>query len=178
MLIIDMIRSLYALFVRICGHLAFLPALAARLAMGATFAIAGWGKLHNLDHVKEYFKSIGIPESQAPFAAYNEFICGSLLIVGLFSRFAAIPLIIVMCVAMTFDPDLHKKITDVTGAASMSDRVDAFSTFAQVAEFLNIILLGYIVIHGPGMVSLDAVLQRLFGKPKPAAAGDGDKKKD
>jgi putative oxidoreductase len=175
-----LIRGLHDRFVHLLGYLACLSPLLGRLAMGVVFAVSGWGKLHNLPKVIEYFRSIGIPapELQAPFAATNELVCGSLLILGLFTRLAAIPLIVVMCVAITFDPDLHKNITGLGEGQGFSGTLDAFSTLFQVPEFLNIVVLSYLVLYGPGLVSLDRLIGG-FVVPGKAKAKDGeDKGKD
>ncbi len=48
------------------------------------------------------FAKIGIPEPQvmAPFVGVVEIVCGILLIVGLFTRLASVPLLIDICVAL------------------------------------------------------------------------------
>lgn len=48
------------------------------------------------------FIGIGIPwpELMGPFVGWVEFLCGVLLLFGLFSRFAAVPIIIIMLVAI------------------------------------------------------------------------------
>ena len=42
-----------------------------------------------------------MPEINAPFVATTEFVCGALLVLGLGTRLAAIPLIVLMLVAIT-----------------------------------------------------------------------------
>lgn len=48
------------------------------------------------------FTKIGIPLPQlmAPFIGVTEIICGSLLLVGLFTRLACVPLLIDICIAL------------------------------------------------------------------------------
>ena len=48
----------------------------------------GWGKLHNLPHVTEFFASLGLPAPgfTATFVSTFEFLAGILLILGLFSQ--------------------------------------------------------------------------------------------
>lgn len=73
------------------------------------------------------FAKIGIPEPQvmAPFVGVVEIVCGILLIVGLFTRLASVPLLIDICVALystkivTFAKNglwstLHEARTDVS----------------------------------------------------------------
>ena len=49
------------LFLRAVARLRFLPALLARAGLGIVFVQTGWGKLHALDQVTEFFRSLGIP---------------------------------------------------------------------------------------------------------------------
>jgi uncharacterized membrane protein YphA (DoxX/SURF4 family) len=73
------------------------------------------------------FTKIGIPLPQlmAPFIGVTEIICGALLLVGLFTRLACVPLLIDICVALTstkivtfmkngFWGTLHEARTDVS----------------------------------------------------------------
>src|ERR1700761_8033440 len=62
--------------------------LFVRLYWGWQFLETGWGKLHNLSHVRDFFSSLGIPAPgfTAPAIASLEFFGGILPIVGLGSR--------------------------------------------------------------------------------------------
>jgi putative oxidoreductase len=73
------------------------------------------------------FVKIGIPwpQGMAPFVAVVEIVCGSLLLIGLMTRLAAIPLLIDICVALYstkivtlakngFWGTLHEARTDVS----------------------------------------------------------------
>jgi len=137
------------LVLNIAGRLGWLPPTLARLCVGLVFFNSGWGKLHGLKDVIEYFRSLGIPapEIQAPFAAGTEFICGLLLLLGLFTRVASVPLIITMIVAI-----LTAKKDDIEGISSLF-------TFT---EYLYILLLVYLGVNGPGPLSLDRVLVRFL----------------
>ena len=86
-----------------CGKFGWISSLVMRLAVGWVFLQAGWGKLHNLDRVTGFFTQLGIamPGFMAPFVATTEFVCGLALIIGLWSRVAAIPLAITMIVALS-----------------------------------------------------------------------------
>ena len=128
---IERLRSTHGWIIAIARHLAWLPPLAARVTVGAMFVSTGWGKLHHLDRVIEFFQSLGIPaaEYQAPFVAATELSCGLLLVAGLATRFAAVPLIVTMLVALptALWPDLEGVI-DLFGKE----------------EFLFIVLLGWL----------------------------------
>jgi putative oxidoreductase len=84
------------------------------------------------------FMGIGQTMSLA-LVIFAEFFCSLFLIIGLFTRFAAIPLIITMCVALF---KVHKG--------------DVFGNGETVALFLT----GYIVLLlcGPGKVSVDGMI--------------------
>src|SRR4051812_27128285 len=95
-------RSVQALLVSFASRIQWLPPLVARISCGWLFAVTGWGKLHNLPKVVEFFTQLGIPapQLQAPFVATNELVCGVLILIGLFTRLACIPLTISMIVAL------------------------------------------------------------------------------
>lgn len=155
---IERLRSIHGWIIAIARRLTWLPPLAARVTVGAVFVSTGWGKLHNLDRVIEFFQSLGIPaaEYQAPFVAATEFSCGLLLVAGLATRFAAVPLIVTMLVAISTAlwPDLEGVI-DLFGKE----------------EFLFIVLLGWLAVAGAGAVSLDALAARLLHPPEIRARG-------
>lgn len=125
----------------------WLPPLLARLSVGLVFAQSGWGKLHDLQRVIDYFTSLGIPYAnlQAPFVAGLEFAGGWLLIFGLASRLISLLLIGVMTVAIA-----------TAKAAEITDFTDVLG----FSEFLYILLLIWILIGGPGVVSLDQIIFR------------------
>src|SRR5258708_19666914 len=62
--------------------------LFVRLYWGWQLAQSGWGKLHHLPNVTEYFGSLGLPmpAQMAAFIACVEFFGGIFLPLGLFSR--------------------------------------------------------------------------------------------
>ena len=50
-----------AAFLSTAERLAFLGPTLARLTLGVVFIGTGWGKLHSLDNVTEFFTSLHIP---------------------------------------------------------------------------------------------------------------------
>lgn len=146
---IRMVLSARAFVLEVAGGLAWLPPTVARLGIGWIFVQSGWGKLHNLPKVIEYFTSLGIPapQLQAPFVAGVEFVGGLLVLAGLFTRVGSVPLAATMVVAL-----LTAKRADIASAA------DLFGT----AEFLYLLGLGYLAAFGAGPISLDGLLVQRF----------------
>lgn len=150
------IQNLYGLFVQAASH-SQSPFLATiRLYWGWQIAQNGWGKLHNLAHVSEFFASLGLPAPgpTATFVAFFEFVGGILLAIGLLSRIAALGL-----------------VTDMTTAYITADREAFLSFFADPGKFYNadpfiFLLVGLLIlIFGPGKVSVDTLVQRFVVRP-------------
>jgi putative oxidoreductase len=131
----------------IARHFAWLGPLVARLTVGWVFMISGWGKLSNLPQVVENFAGwdIPFPGIMAPFVSAVEFGGGLLLLLGLFTRIAAAPLIVVMIVAII--------------SAKRQD-IDSLDTLLGFEEFSYMALFLWLAIAGPGLVSVDRLLQR------------------
>lgn len=121
--------------------------LLARFTVGVVFVESGWGKLHHLDKVIGFFQSLGIPaaEYQAPFVAGVELVAGALILIGLATRLAAIPLIGTMIVAI-----ITAKKDDISG----------WTDIFGFSEFLYIVLLIWILLSGPGKVSADEQIKK------------------
>lgn len=108
------------------------------------------------------FTNIGIPypETMGPFVGVIETVCGALIILGLLTRLAAIPLIIVMIVAI-----LSTKIPILLGHDFWIFHVPklaryGFWSMAHEARDDFAMLLGslYLLIEGAGAWSLDALI--------------------
>jgi putative oxidoreductase len=119
--------------------------LVVRLSLGAVFLGTGWGKLHSLGQVTSFFTELGIPfpAAQAALVSGVELIGGTLILLGLFTRFAALPLMGTMVVAI-----LTAKRPEIDGLRS----VLAFEEFTYLAGFL------WLFVAGAGKASLDALL--------------------
>jgi len=139
-------------------------AILIRLMVGAVFFSEGVQKfLHPGEVGAGRFAKIGIPspELMAPFVGVVEIVCGLLLIVGLFTRLAAVPLIINMLVAI-----LSTKVPILLGDGfwGFSLRQTAYGGFwgmAHEARTDFCMLLGalFLLIVGSGLWSLDRRLQ-------------------
>jgi putative oxidoreductase len=108
------------------------------------------------------FANIGIPfpEILGPFVGVVEIICGALIIIGLFTRLAAIPLIVIMIVAI-----VSTKIPILLGHDFWIFHVPkmpryGFWSMAHEARADFDMLLGslYLLIEGAGGWSLDTML--------------------
>src|SRR5467141_281627 len=137
-------------FLAIADRLSFLGPTLARLTLGVVFLGTGWGKLHGLDKVTEFFTELGIPAPgfNAVLASCAELVCGALILVGLLTRLASLPLIVVMTVAI-----LTAKRGEIGGLSDLLGFV----------ETLYIVLLAWLATAGPGPLSLDRVALRALG---------------
>lgn len=131
-------------------RLEWLPLAAARITLGWVFLQSGWGKLHNLEGVTDFFVSLGVPFAhvQAPMVAGIEFGGGLLLLLGLATRLAALPLVGVMLVAIR---------------TALWDDIHDLSDLFGLAEFGYVVLLSSLVVFGAGSLSLDALVRRRLG---------------
>jgi putative oxidoreductase len=110
------------------------------------------------------FARIGIPfpDLMGPFVGVVETICGSLIILGLFTRLAAVPLIIIMIVALisTKLPILLGHEVWMFHLAADIKRTGFWSMMHEARADLTM-LLGclYLLIVGAGRWSLDALIR-------------------
>ncbi len=127
------------------SSLSWLPPLLARLCVGWVFVESGWGKLHNLEKVTGFFESLHLPAPafQAKLVATTEFSCGLLLMVGLLTRLAAIPLTCIMVVALM---------------TAKAEDIKVWTDLFAIYEFLYILFFAWLIVEGPGCVSVDRLL--------------------
>jgi putative oxidoreductase len=129
--------------------------LAIRLYWGWQFFQTGWGKLHNIPHVTEFFQSLHIPMpgANAWIVAIMECFGGLLLMAGLGSRLVAFALAFDMIIAyITADSEALKSIfTD-------SDK------FVQAAPFPFLLMTLTVLAFGAGIFSLDWLIGKNLSK--------------
>lgn len=135
---------------RLAGSLDWLAPLMMRLFFGYFWLETGWGKLHNLAAFTQRFVGWGIPHPafSAAVSGYTELIGGALIMAGLFTRLAAIPMTINMVVAI------------VTVQLS---NIQTLDDFVEINEPLYILVFFWLMMAGPGRASLDYVLGRALG---------------
>jgi putative oxidoreductase len=127
--------------------LSFVGPTLARLTVGLVFIGTGWGKLHTLPDVTEYFASLHIPAPgfNAALAASTEFFGGILVLVGLGTRLASLPLGFTMAVAI-----LTAKRADISGV----------TTLVGFEEWSYLVFFIWLAVAGAGPLSLDRLVAR------------------
>ena len=145
--VVALLTGLAGLAERIGTGLQWLSPAVARLTVGLVFLQSGWGKLHDLEKVTNYFTQLGLaaPAFQARLASTTEFVCGGLLLIGFATRFAAVPLIVIMCVAIR---------------TALWEQVDGIGSLVGLTEFAYIALLVWLGTNGAGPLSLDRLVAR------------------
>ena len=133
--------------------------LAVRLYWGWQLAESGWGKLHNLEKVTEFFTSLNLPmpAQMAVVISCLEFFGGIFLSIGLLSRVTALVLTINMIMAYV--------TADREALFSFFSEPDKFSA---AAPYVFLIASLIILIFGPGKICVDTLLRRLARLPDPA----------
>src|SRR5215469_5777774 len=147
------LQKLYALLIRYANSLQSVFLLAVRLYWGYQFVVDGWGKLTHLPKVTEYFGSLGLPAPGATALGVSilELVGGILLAVGLGTRLMALLLFCNMTVAYyTGDHDAF------LGIFSNPDNFVAAAPFSYWMASL------IILVFGPGFLSLDALIDRMW----------------
>ena len=145
--VVALLTGLAGLAERIGTGLQWLSPAVARLTVGLVFLQSGWGKLHDLEKVTNYFTQLGlaVPAFQARLASTAELVFGGLLLIGFATRFAAVPLIVIMCVAIR---------------TALWEQVDGLGSLVGLTEFAYIALLLCLGTNGAGPLSLDRLVSR------------------
>lgn len=137
--------------------------LFVRLYWGWEFAEDGWGKLHNLGKVTDYFASLNLPMPgpTALFVSVVELVGGALLVLGLLSRLTGLVLTVNMLVAfLSVEGDRQALLSVFTDP----DKFSAATPYGFLFASLVILILG------PGKLSLDTLLEHRLGQPEKGAS--------
>ena len=99
--LIAKLKQLYARFFELVSYLQSPFLLLVRLYWGWQLIESGWGKLHHLDKVTDFFTSLNLPMPAQTALAISclEFFGGIFLAIGLLSRLTALVLTINMLMA-------------------------------------------------------------------------------
>ena len=139
------VSSARARALNLTQNLDWLGPLVARFTLGVLFVSTGWGKVHSLAKVTAYFSELGIPFPgiQAPMVSFIELIGGALLVIGLATRLAAVPLMGSMAVAIL---------------TAQRENLHGLPDLFGLVEWTYFALLLWVALAGPGKISLDHVL--------------------
>lgn len=74
--------------------------LILRIGVGALFIFAGWNKVSDIQNTIGYFGNMGLAPFWAYLVAYVEFLGGIAILLGIYTRFVALLLSIIMVVAI------------------------------------------------------------------------------
>lgn len=145
----------YTRFAAFASYLQSPLLLAIRLYWGWQFAQTGWGKMHNIEKITNFFTTLNIPFPgfSAHFIAGLEFFGGILLILGVGSRLVSLLMVGNMFVAYwTADREALTSIFSDPGKFYVADPF----TFL----FASILIL----VFGAGLFSLDALIAKRWLK--------------
>jgi putative oxidoreductase len=150
------LRHLYQRFFKTADYLQSPFLLLIRLYWGWQLIQSGWGKLHNLEKVTDYFTSLGLPmpAQMAVFISCVELFGGIFLALGLLSRLTALVLTV-----------------NLISAYIIGDREALFSIFSDpdkfyaAAPYTFLVASLIVLIFGAGKLSLDELLNRVLGPP-------------
>jgi putative oxidoreductase len=158
---ITRLRDLYDRFFTLVSYLQSPFLLFVRLYWGWQLIQSGWGKLHHLSNVTDFFTSLNLPMPAQTALAISclEFFGGIALAIGLLSRFTAFILTINMVMAYV-----------------TADREALFSIFSDpdkfyaAAPYTFLVASVIILLFGPGKFAIDTLLERKFGRSTPPIA--------
>jgi len=153
---------------KVTAALAFVAPLLTRITLGHAFFLTGRGKLANFDTTVEFFASqnIPFPALNAAFVSRLEYYGGALLVLGLLTRLVSALLASTMVVALLTERAQFFESWKPTGEVGPMD----------IAAWVFLLLLPWLVLYGPGLLSLDHFLARWLGlrgdetPPAPAKA--------
>src|SRR5665213_4113834 len=129
------------------NKISFLGPALARLTVGLVFIGTGWGKLHSIPDVTQYFATLHIPMPgfNARLTAATEFFGGLAMLFGLGTRLVALPMAFTMVIAI-----VTAKRDDITGLTAL----------VGLEEWSYLVFFIWLALAGAGALSLDALLSR------------------
>jgi putative oxidoreductase len=151
--LLNRIRLIHDRFFQLVSYLQSPCLLFIRLYWGWQLAESGWGKLHNLPRVVDFFASLNLPFPDQTALAISclEFFGGIFLALGILSRATALVLTVNMFMAyVTADREALLSI--------FSDP----DKFYAAAPYTFLVAAVVVLLFGPGKFALDGLLRRLF----------------
>ncbi|MFU9047667.1 DoxX family protein [Acinetobacter tibetensis] len=116
--------------------------LIARVLLAYIFLVAGWGKLTAYSATVGYMEAMGVPGALLPLTILVEFGGGLALFFGFQARFAALGL------------GVFSIITAFIFHGGAEDAINFMKNFAMAGG------LFFLMLHGAGKLSLDALIEK------------------
>lgn len=149
-------KTLFQLYPKFSAAAATLKSpflLAVRLYWGWQLVQSGWGKLHHLAQVTEFFSSLNLPHPgvTAHFVSGLELVGGIALILGIASRLFGLVLTVNMLMAYW-----------------IADRDALAAVFSDPGKFYNadpytfLFAAAMSLVFGAGLFSIDALIERVY----------------
>lgn len=150
------IQQLHDRFFHLVNYLQSPFLVFVRVYWGWQLAQSGWGKLHNLSNVTDFFMSLNLPYAAqtAAFISCVEFFGGIFVALGLLSRMTALVLTINMIVAYV--------TADREALLSVFSNPDQFYAAAPYTFLVASVI---ILLFGPGKFAVDALVRKHAGTP-------------
>lgn len=150
------LQRVTALGLKAAVALGFLAPLLTRLVLGKAFFDTGAGKLANFEGTVGFFTELGIPfpELNAAFVSRLEYYGGLLLVLGLLTRLVSLGLSSTMVVAL-LTADRSNLVKALSGSSEVG--------IMDVTPIPFLIPLLWLVLFGPGPLSLDRFLTKWLG---------------
>lgn len=135
---------------------AFLAPLLTRIVVGWAFYLTGSGKWAHFDNTVTFFTELGIPfpQANAAFVSTLELVGGICLILGLLTRVMAAGLASTMVVAL-LTADKQRFLESWSTASDISP--------TDISAFVFLLFFLWLVLYGPGLISLDTLLAKWLG---------------
>lgn len=158
MKLVSFIRSAYGGFSTAASFFQSPLLLLVRAYWGWQFFQAGWMKLSDLEKTTGFFTQMGfaMPGVNAFMAGAVEGVGGLMLVAGLASRAAAFALGFTMVIAYL-----------TVSKAALLGALSAPTAFVQADQFPYLFASVLVFAFGPGLLSVDALLGRIWGKKEP-----------
>jgi putative oxidoreductase len=150
------IQQLHRRFFQVVNYLQSPFLFFVRAYWGWQLAQSGWGKLHNLSNVTDFFMSLNLPYpgQTALFVSCLEFFGGIFFALGLLSRITALVLTVNMLMAYV--------TADREALLSVFSDPDKFYAAAPYTFLIASVI---VLLFGPGKIAADALLRWLSKVP-------------
>ena len=129
--------------------------LVARLGLCSPFMLFGFRKLTGPEHIASVIESVGLPGWLVWPAGAFQLIAGTMILLGLYTRYAAVALSIFCIIAPSL---FHSNWSDISELSAFTKDMAAAGGFIVLA------------FHGPGEFSVDRMLRRSDGPRDTALA--------